>query len=208
MNDRFLTAARLLMGAVYTLNGFNWWVKIITPYPSISDFLHAPPPPDVVGALINTHIMFHMVKALEMLTGLCLLANVLAPLMLVAVMPVTLSVFLVDVFFIARLRGIIMGLGSLLLNITLLMAYAGHYRAMLAVRGRMLPTTPAEIEERVASEPDLGSLLIRLVTPLLPALSLLAVGFGVVMMGWMIVMIGQYIAHPLPLSAVMPPHHP
>jgi putative oxidoreductase len=204
MNRNLVSAARLLMGATYTLNGFNWWVKIITPYPSISDFAHQAPPRDIVGALIDTHIMFHLVKALEMLTGLALLADVMVPLMLVAVVPVTLSVFLVDVVFIARLRGIIMGTGSLLLNVTLLMAYIDHYRGLLAWRGRPLPAA-APPPPRTGG-PDPAAVLTRLAEILLPLLGPVAIVLGTVMLGWMLVMIGQYIVHPLPLSAVMPPH--
>lgn len=203
MSERLTPVIRLLMGAIYTLNGFNWWVKIITPYPSQSDFVSMAPPPDVVGALINTHVMFHLVKAVELLTGLALLTDVMVPLALVAVLPITLSVFIVDVFFIAHLRGRIMGSGSLLLNGYLLCAYLGHYRAMLAVRGRPGPATLAEINDETTMAPHLA----KVIDPILTPLGFAAATFGVVMLGWMLVMIGQYIANPLPLSAIMP-HHP
>jgi len=200
MADRMTLIARLLMGVIYSVNGLNWWFKIITPYPSISDFAHMAPPPDVVGAMIENGVMFHMVKGLELLTGIALLANVMTPMMLVAVLPVTISVFIVDVFFIAHLRGVVMGTGSLLLNLFLLTAYIEHYRPMLAIRGatgdRPLPDGPNATDAVKAA-----------IRPIAPLLGGAAVLLGLVMLGWMLVMIGQYIAHPLPLSAVMP-HRP
>jgi len=192
--------ARPLMGIIYLLNGINWWFKIITPYPSMSDFRHMAPPPDVVGAMISNGVMFHMVKGLELLTGIALLANVMTPLMLVAVMPVTISVFIVDVFFVAHLRGIVMGCGSLVLNLFLLSVYIEHYRPMLAVRG--MTDDPLS-----AQGVNVTDGLKAVILPLRPALGVLALGLGFVMLGWMLVMIGQYIAHPMPLSAVIP-HHP
>ncbi len=203
MQNRLTTAVRLLMGLIYTLNGLNWWVKMITPYPSQSDFVTMAPPPDVVGALINTHVMFHMVKALELLTGLALLSNMLVPLALVAVVPVTLSVFIVDVFFIAHLRGRIMGGGSLLMNLYLLMAYAAHYRGMLALRACPGEPDPAQVD----AQPSLYPATLSLIRPLRWPVGVAAAALGFVMLVWMLVMIAQYIANPLPLSAVLPPHH-
>jgi putative oxidoreductase len=201
MITRITPAVRILMGLIYTINGLNWWVKLITPYPSISDFAHMAPPPDVVGALIQTHVMFHMVKGLELLTGLALLSDTLVPLMLVAVVPVTLSAFIVDVFFIARLRGVVMGAGSLLLNGYLLLAYCDHYRAMLAWRGQVAPATDP------ATAPGLGPVVAALSDALRPVLGPVALAAGLVMLGWLLALVGAYILHPLPLSAVLP-HHP
>lgn len=186
------------MGIIYLLNGLNWWFKIITPYPSMSDFTHMAPPPDVVGAMIENGIMFHMVKGLELLTGIALLANVLTPLVLVAVLPVTISVFIVDVFFIAHMRGIVMGAGSLALNLFLLLVYIEHYRPMLSVRGTTADRLPPDA-------PNLTDRVKSVTRPLEPFLGIAAVLLGVIMLGWMLMMIGQYIANPLPLSAVMPP---
>lgn len=186
------------MGIIYTLNGLNWWFKIITPYPSISDFVHMPPPPDVVGALIASGVMFHMVKAIELMTGLALLFNLLTPLMLVAVLPITISVFIVDVFFIAHLRGMVMGIGSLLLNVYLLLVHLDHYRTMLVIRAADgAPPSPGGA--------NLADMAGGLIAPARSVLGVAAILCGLVMLGWMVVMIAQYIAHPLPLSAVMPP---
>lgn len=198
MTEKMAVAARLLMGIIYTLNGFNWWVKIITPYPSISDFAHMAPPPDVVGAMIENGIMFHMVKGIELLTGIALLLNLLTPLMLVAVLPITISVFIVDVFFVAHLRGMVMGVGSLVLNLYLLLVHLESYRPMLVLRaadGAPLPPDAPNLTDRLQS----------IVRPVRPAIGVAAILLGAVMLGWMLVMIGDYIAHPLPFGAGLPP---
>jgi len=200
MTDRLVTFVRLLMGVIYVINGVNWWFKLITPYPSLSDFATMAPPPDVVGAMIENGVMFHMVKALELLTGIALLTNFMVPLVLVAVLPVTISVFIVDVFFIAHLRGFVMGAGSLVLNVYLLLAYLEHYRGMLAIRGRTTGVPDAPGDGGNATD-----LVVTLARPVMPLIAALAVVLGLVMLGWLLVMIAQYIANPLPLSAIMPP---
>lgn len=198
MTEKMAVAARLLMGIIYTLNGLNWWFKIITPYPSISDFAHMAPPPDVVGAMIENGIMFHMVKGIELLTGIALLLNLLTPLMLVAVLPITISVFIVDVFFVAHLRGMVMGAGSLALNLYLLLVHLESYRSMLVLRAADGAPLPPDA-------PNLADRLQSIVRPVRPVIGVAAILLGAVMLGWMLVMIGQYIAHPLPFGAGLPP---
>lgn len=198
MTEKMAVAARLLMGIIYTLNGLNWWFKIITPYPSISDFAHMAPPPDVVGAMIENGIMFHMVKGIELLTGIALLINLLTPLMLVAVLPITISVFIVDVFFVAHLRGMVMGAGSLALNLYLLLVHLESYRPMLVLRAADGAPLPPDA-------PNLADRLQSIVRPVRPVIGVAAILLGAVMLGWMLVMIGQYIVHPLPFGAGLPP---
>ena len=93
-----LPTIRILLGLVCFANGFNWFFKIITPYPSMSDFVHFMPPPDIVGALIENGILFHLVKVVELVAGIALLTNRFVPLALVVSMSVTVIVFIVDVF--------------------------------------------------------------------------------------------------------------
>lgn len=193
--------ARVLMGTIYTLNGLNWWYKIITPYPSLSDFAHFYPPPDVVGAMIENGILFHMVKATELLTGVVLLSNRWVPLMLVLAMPVTVPVFVVDAFWHPHLRGVLMGTGSLLLNGFLLLTFFGHYRTLLTVHSApsMDPGAPAPVDDALP-----GGQLASMARPLMPVLGALACAVGAVMVTWLLVMIVQYILNPLPLSALHP----
>lgn len=200
MYDKLLTYVRLLLGAVYFLNGFNWFFKIITPYPSISDFVDYLPPPDIVGALIENGILFHMAKGVEVLTGIMLLANRGVPLALVLAMTVTVPVFVIDVFkpeF--RLRAFLMGTGSLTMNIALLVAYYHHYRPMLMWRAQA-SIRPAE---QPGPKPDGlaqgAGMLGQLVLPVLLVPSVL---IGTVIVGWLLVMVAQYAADPKAIHEV------
>jgi len=193
--------ARLLMGAIYFLNGFNWWFKIIAAYPSMSDFAHVAPPPDVVGAMIQNGMLFHIVKATELVTGLALLTNRFVPLMLVAALPVTLPICLVDMFFVATPRGILMGGGSMVLNGVLLLAYLNHYRAMLEPRG--MPGL--DVPEAPRDGGPLARAIAAVAGPMLPVLAALACLLGAAMLLWLIVMIVQYAIHPLSFWAAHAP---
>jgi hypothetical protein len=181
---RLVQVVRVLLGAVLTINGLNWWIKLITPYPSISDGIARLPPGDVVAAMIHTGFMFHVVKALELVAGLGLLANRGVPLLLLAVLPVSVNVFMVDVFIVHRLRGITMGSGALLLNAFLMLAYLQHYRPMLVLRA-----TP----DRLGSAPSQPPIL-ALMEKLRPLLAIFATALGLVMLGWLAVLVVQHFS--------------
>lgn len=205
MNAKLVTTARLMMGVIYLVSGVNWWFKMITPYPSISDFVSAPPPPDMVGEMIKTGVLFHIVKATELIAGLALLSNRFVPLMLVAVLPVTINIAIVDVFFIAHLRGIVMGAGSFFLNTFLLLAYLGHYRGMLTARAFVDQAADgAPVDETSSVAPTLA----RLLRPVATAYGLLSVAFAIAMLGFVSTLMVQYAQNPLPLSALHPPPPP
>ena len=194
MIEKLITATRLLLGAVYTINGFNWFCKIITPYPSMSDFVHYMPPPDIVGALIEDGILFNLAKGIELATGIALLANRMVPLSLVVAMTVTVMVFIVDAFkphF--KLRAFIMGSGSFTMNVTLLLAYYHYYRPMLAWK------SASNSDPSVAASAEGGAIadmVGKLVRPIFGLLTVVSVLYGIVMVTWLVVMIGQYIADP------------
>ncbi|HTY94136.1 MAG TPA: hypothetical protein VMC02_09625 [Steroidobacteraceae bacterium] len=191
---------RWLLGLDYLINGFNWFCKIITPYPSTSDFIAFHPPPDIVGALIDNGLLFPLAKATELVTGIALLSDLFVPLALVLAMPVTVSVFVVDALHPhPHLRALLMGSGALIMNLFLLGAYFDHFRPMLATRGRPRldlrttgTATPGPAVEAFAA-------LLRALMPLLGAISVL---LGMAMVIWLAVMIAQYIGHPAPLSAI------
>ncbi len=185
---------RILLGLVYLLNGLNWFFKIITPYPSASDFVDFLPPPDVVGAMIEQGVLFQAAKAVELVGGILLLANRWVPLTLVAQMAVTVPVFIVDVFkpeF--RLRAFLMGTGSMVMNTTLLIAYYHYYRPMMNWRStatldpaNALPVQPDAMANRT------GWLAGILQIPLM----VLSAVLGTVMVIWLIFMVGEHIADP------------
>jgi uncharacterized membrane protein YphA (DoxX/SURF4 family) len=185
---------RYLLGLDYLINGLNWFHKIITPYPSISDFIAFHPPPDIVGALIENGVLFPLAKAIELITGLALLSDVFVPLALVLAMTVTVPVFIVDTLNgHPHLRAILMGTGALTMNLFLLGAYFGHYRSMLTVRGHAI------LDPRSGVDRDYMASALR---PLMPALGVLSALLGLSMVIWLGVMIVQYTIHPLPISAI------
>ncbi len=194
-------AVRLVAGAIFLVNGLNWWVKLITPYPSMSDFAHFLPPPDVVGAMIENGVLFHLVKASELAVGIALLTNGFVPLALVAALPIAVPVFVVDVFFIAHLRGQVMGWGTLILTLYLLLAYLGNYHAMLIPQNG---PSPASRREGVVAASPPARLLARMFEPLMRPLGLFSLALGAVMLAWLGVMIVQYLLDPQPLGALFP----
>lgn len=198
--QRLTALVRILLGLVYLINGTNWFFKIITPYPSISDFVDYMPPPDIVGAMIEHGILFHLAKGMEVVGGIMLLANRMVPLALVFSMPVTVTVFIVDVFkpeF--RLRAFLMGSGSMLMNTTLLIAYYHHYRPMLAWRAQSETDPSREHPADGGGIAELVGAVSRLVQPLLLVLSAL---LGTVMTVWLLVMVAQYVANPRAIHEV------
>jgi uncharacterized membrane protein YphA (DoxX/SURF4 family) len=182
MRARLVTAVRLLLGAAYVVGGLNWFVKLIDPYPSIVDYLHSAPPPDLVGALIQTAGLFYVVKLVEFGAGICLLANRFVPLALVISAPVTVVVAWVDVLFHHHLRSSLMGVGSLTMHGFLLMSYLGVYLPMLAARAG-----PDAAPAAGPADHPMFALSRAIGMPL----GVLALGLGVVEVGWQWVMIAQ-----------------
>lgn len=189
-----VAAVRLLLGTDLLVNGVNWWFKLIGPYPSLSDYAHHPPPPDFVGAMIQTGIIFHIVKATELATGLALLTNRFVPLMLVVVVPITVPVFVVDDFISHHLRAKVMGTGALVMNTFLVLAYLSHYRSVLVARSTPDPLAEyGDLEPpRAGAGPD-GWSLARVLRPIVPLYGGVAALFGIAMVSWVAVMMVQYI---------------
>lgn len=194
------TYLRILLGLVYAINGLNWFFKIITPYPSMSDFVDFMPPPDVVGAMIEQGVLFNAAKAVELVGGILLLANRFVPLTLVVSMAVTVPVFIVDVFKPElRVRAFLMGTGSLAMNTTLLIAYFHHFRPMMLWQAE--PTFDPAAE--AVPEPDtVAEATGRIGKALQPALSIISALLGTAMVIWLLVMVGQYVADPKAIHEV------
>lgn len=191
---------RILLGIVYLLNGTNWFFKIITPYPSMSDFIDYLPPPDIVGAMIENGMMFHLGKGIEVVAGIALLTNRMVPLSLVVAMTVAVPVFLIDVFSHSfRLRAFLMGSGSMVLNCTLLMAYYHHFRPMMAWTAQaQAEPTKNHLADGGAVADGAGWICGRLIRPA----HWLAALMGTVMVGWLLLMVAQYAADPKAIGEV------
>lgn len=198
--DRLIAYARILFGLAYVINGVNWFTKIISPYPSISDFIHFMPTNDLVGAMIERSYLFHVGKGIEVIAGILLLTNRLVPLALVAAMPVTLTVFMIDVLKPEiKLRSTLMGTGSLTLNTTLLLAYLHHYLPMLNWRAQ----ASAHPASTPVATPDAGAAwLAEVVQKILAPLVWLAVALGTAMVIWLAALMADYAMHHRGLSEI------
>jgi len=124
---------RLLFGLHFLLNGLNFFFH----------FFNVPAPANPLAtqfmrAMVDTGVIFTAVKLTEVTTGALLLANLFVPLALMAALPVSLNVFFVDVFLIGTwFGGYVLGGGTLLLNVLLLLAYLKYYRPMLVLHAEL-----------------------------------------------------------------------
>jgi uncharacterized membrane protein YphA (DoxX/SURF4 family) len=151
MFPRSVVLIRWLLGLQYLVDGLNFWYKML-PFPNIHDPSDAPMKAAVVGAMITTGWMFHLAKAIEVLTGLALLLNRFVPLALVVSACVAVSTFLLDAFightlvdwwngrvafavaWAAFLDMLYFGGALLLMQVYLMLSYLHVYRPMLAAR--------------------------------------------------------------------------
>jgi len=195
-----VAVTRWWLGLDYLINGINWFHKIITPYPSMSDFVAYLPPHDIVGALIENGVLFPAAKAIELIAGLALLADFLVPLALVLAMSVTVPVFVVDVLNPhPHLRALLMGTGALTMNLFLLSAYFAHYRLLFTSHGIANLDTKGALS---VEETGFAGTLASIIRPCMVPWACISALLGMAMVIWLIVMILQYVMNPLPLSAI------
>jgi len=133
MNAKLVTTLRLLFGLHFLANGLNFFFH----------FFNVPPPTNPLAtqfmkAMVETGVIFTAVKSVEVIAGAALLVNRFVPLALVVALPVSVNVFFVDVFLIGTwFGGYVLGGGTLLLNVVLLLAYIKYYQPMLCARAEV-----------------------------------------------------------------------
>jgi uncharacterized membrane protein YphA (DoxX/SURF4 family) len=125
---------RLLFASWMIPAGVNHFIPIF-PQPMGSQPLSQ----ELISALIDSGL-FDIVKAVELIAGICVLIGLYAPLALLVCMPVSFCVFYWD----APLEGwgsraALFGYAVLLCNVLLCLAYSRSYRSMFALRA--LPGT-------------------------------------------------------------------
>jgi len=185
MVARLARMARWLLAFEYILNGLNWWWKVL-PYPSLSD-----PPlrqtPAFVQAMIDTGFMFDGTKAVEVVTGLMLLADRWVPLALVVAFPVTVGIWSVDLFLIGTsVRAQVLGWSVLLLNGYLLLAYIRYFAPMLAARA-----TPWGQPEAAGRSPRTAAGPPGWCDRAMTAFGVVSVAVGAAASAWLVVMLAQ-----------------
>jgi uncharacterized membrane protein YphA (DoxX/SURF4 family) len=138
--------ARIVFAAWMIPAGLNHFVPLF-PQPMGSQPLSQ----ELIVALIDSHL-FDIVKAVELIAGICVLTGFYAPLALIVCMPVSFCVFYWD----APLEGwgsraAIFGYAALLCNVLLCLAYINSYRSMFALRSK--PRTFGASDTPSAAQP-------------------------------------------------------
>ena len=122
---------RLVFGAWMIPAGLNHFYPLFPQPMGTQPLSH-----ELIVALLDSHL-FDIVKAVELIAGVCVLLGFYTPLALIICMPVSFCVFFWD----APLEGwgsraAIFGYSALLFNVLLCLAYTKSYRSMFALRSR------------------------------------------------------------------------
>jgi uncharacterized membrane protein YphA (DoxX/SURF4 family) len=120
---------RLVFAAWMIPAGLNHFVPLF-PQPMGSQPLSH----ELIVALLDSHL-FDLVKAVELLAGICVLTGFYLPLALIVCMPVSFCVFYWDTPLEGwGSRASIFGEAVLFCNVVLCLAYMKYYRSMFALR--------------------------------------------------------------------------
>lgn len=124
---------RIYLGAFNFFSGLNYFIHI-WPQPQAAD--------SVTGRYVEASMeagLFTMAKVIELVTGFLLLTNIAVPFALVMLMPVTVTIFIMNTFqsYLPHVKA--SGIRNFLFHIILLGAYAGHYYPMLKLRSEPSP---------------------------------------------------------------------
>lgn len=120
--------ARILLGLIFLIFGINQFVQVM------DSIVHFPlldrKADNYLMTLSRAEYFFPCLKILEMLCGISLLANRFTALFLIALFPITLNMFLFEVFLGQQLLPL--GITVLGLNVFLLIAYRKNYKGLFA----------------------------------------------------------------------------
>jgi uncharacterized membrane protein YphA (DoxX/SURF4 family) len=120
------TAARLLLGLVFTVFGLNGFLHFI-PTPPMSG-----PAGAFGGAMFATGYLFQLLKSTEVIAGLLLLSNRFVPLALALLAPVVVNIVAFHTFLAPS--GLPLPLVILVLEVYLARSYRDAYSSMLQAR--------------------------------------------------------------------------
>jgi uncharacterized membrane protein YphA (DoxX/SURF4 family) len=128
---KYLTlVGRIALGAWFVVGGINYWLRFL-PQPTGATEVAR----QFTMALIDSHL-FAVVKAIEVLAGACIIFDCYAPLMLVALAPISVVIFFWDVMLDRESVELVFGPLVLVVNGLLMLAYYDYYRPMLVFRAR------------------------------------------------------------------------
>lgn len=92
MIHKIALVARILLGLMFTVFGINFFIPFLPTPPS------TPAEGAFLTAMFNTGYFFPVLKTLEVVTGLLLLANLFVPLALILLAPIVFQIFFFHLF--------------------------------------------------------------------------------------------------------------
>ena len=126
--QKAVLAARIVLGLIFLVFGANYFLH----------FIELPPPNEAagafMGALAATGYMFPLVKLVEIVGGILLLAGAYVPLALALLAPIVVNIFLLHALL--DNGGLPLGVLVLVLEAYLAWAYRDSFKGMLDMRAR------------------------------------------------------------------------
>jgi len=124
---------RIAFGAHALLSGINYFYPLVPPAPvNLSPAGPFVAQMDAVG-------LYALIKIVEVVVGLLLLANVYVPAALVLEMPTTMSIFFLNTFVDSSPRQLYTGPKELIMNGILILGYWAYFRALTTARAEYTP---------------------------------------------------------------------
>ncbi|MBE7411502.1 MAG: DoxX family membrane protein [Leptospiraceae bacterium] len=123
---KIVLAARILLGLIFVVFGFNGFFNFI-PSP--------PPAPEAgafFGALFATKYLIPVLKTTEIVCGILLLSNYFVPLALTILAPIAINIFLFHVFL--NNAGMPVAIAVVALEIFLAYSYRKNYSGVLTAK--------------------------------------------------------------------------
>jgi hypothetical protein len=124
---------RLAFGAHSLLSGLNYFFEFL-PTPQV---MHPVAGPFVYS--MTEMGLFTVIKIVEVLVGLSLIFNRFVPLALVAELPTSITIFWLSVIVVGAPRQLYTGSKELFFNASLLIFYAGYYKALFTPKAETKP---------------------------------------------------------------------
>lgn len=123
--------ARVLLGLIYLVFGLNFFFHFIpmTPPPMSKEATA------FSGGLFGSGYFFQYMKVLEILSGLFLLINRYTAFFLLVLLPISLNIFLYHT--ILAPAGAPMGVGIIVLNVFLCIAYIKYYTGVFTAKPKV-----------------------------------------------------------------------
>jgi len=120
------TAARLLLGLVFTVFGANFFLHFI-PQPDMPQAAK-----ELAGAMYQSGYLMHVTHALELICGILLLSGFCVPLALTLLGPIVVNILLFHAFLAPG--GIVVALVVTALEVFLIWRYGSYFRPVFTIR--------------------------------------------------------------------------